>query len=66
MADHLRTAIGRERLQAGDQLPSEAQLMAHYGVARMTARNALRLHAAFRLVPFKCAGYPLRARCGPD
>ena len=43
IADHLRAAIGRERLQAGDQLPSEAQLMAHYGVARMTARNALRL-----------------------
>jgi GntR family transcriptional regulator len=36
-------AIGRERLREGDQLPSEAQLMAHYGVARMTARNALRL-----------------------
>jgi GntR family transcriptional regulator len=43
IADHLRVAIGRERLREGDQLPSEAQLMAHYGVARMTARNALRL-----------------------
>ena len=43
IADHLRAAIGRERLGPGDQLPSEAQLMAHYGVARMTARNALRL-----------------------
>jgi GntR family transcriptional regulator len=43
IADHLRVAIGRERLRAGDQLPSEAQLMTHYGVARMTARNALRL-----------------------
>jgi GntR family transcriptional regulator len=43
IADHLRVAIGRERLGPGDQLPSEAQLMAHYGVARMTARNALRL-----------------------
>jgi GntR family transcriptional regulator len=43
IADHLRTAIGRERLGPGDQLPSETQLMAHYGVARMTARNALRL-----------------------
>ena len=28
---------------AGDQLPSEAQLMDHYGVARMTIRNAMRL-----------------------
>jgi GntR family transcriptional regulator len=43
IADHLRAAIGRERLGPGDQLPSEVQLMAHYGVARMTARNALRL-----------------------
>jgi GntR family transcriptional regulator len=43
IADHLRAAIARERLGPGDQLPSEAQLMAHYGVARMTARNALRL-----------------------
>jgi GntR family transcriptional regulator len=43
IADHLRAAIGRERLGPGDQLPSETQLMAHYGVARMTARNALRL-----------------------
>lgn len=42
IADHLRAAIGRERLGPGDQLPSETQLMAHYGVARMTVRNALR------------------------
>src|SRR5215468_9389105 len=43
IADHLRAAITRERLRQGDQLPSEMQLMAHYGVARMTARNALRI-----------------------
>jgi GntR family transcriptional regulator len=43
IADHLRTAIARGRLREGDQLPSEAQLMEHYGVARMTVRNALRL-----------------------
>jgi GntR family transcriptional regulator len=43
VADHLRVAIGRRRLREGDQLPSEAQLMAHYGIARMTARNALRI-----------------------
>src|SRR5262249_62059298 len=43
IADHLRTAIARERLREGDQLPSEAQLMAHYGVARMTVRHALRV-----------------------
>src|SRR5215470_250837 len=43
IADHLRAAIGRGRLREGEQLPSEAQLMSHYGVARMTARNALKL-----------------------
>ena len=43
IADHLRAAIARQRLREGEQLPSETQLMAHYGVARMTARNALRI-----------------------
>jgi len=43
IADHLRVAIGNGRLREGDQLPSEAQLMGHYGVARMTVRNALRI-----------------------
>jgi GntR family transcriptional regulator len=43
IADHLRAAIGRGALAEGDQLPSEAQLVTHYGVTRATARNALRL-----------------------
>ena len=43
IADHLRAAIGRGSLREGEQLPSEAQLMKHYGVARMTIRNALRV-----------------------
>ena len=43
IADHLREAIERGRLREGDQLPSEAQLMDYYGVARMTIRNAMRL-----------------------
>ena len=43
IADHLRAAVARGRLRESDQLPSEAQLMEHYGVARMTVRNALRL-----------------------
>jgi GntR family transcriptional regulator len=43
IADHLRTAMGRGSLHEGAQLPSEAQLMEHYGVARMTIRNALRV-----------------------
>ncbi|GAA3096461.1 GntR family transcriptional regulator [Streptosporangium carneum] len=43
IADHIRDAIGRETLREGDKLPSEAQLMQHYGVARMTIRNALQV-----------------------
>ena len=43
IADHLRDAIARSRLREGEQLPSEAQLMEYYGVARMTIRNALRV-----------------------
>lgn len=43
IADHLREAIARGRLHEGEQLPSETQLMEHYGVARMTVRNALRI-----------------------
>ncbi len=41
IADHLRAAIERGELQPGDRLPSEAALMAHYHVARMTARQAI-------------------------
>jgi GntR family transcriptional regulator len=43
IADHLRAAIARRELPEGEQLPSETRLMEHYGVARMTIRNALRL-----------------------
>jgi GntR family transcriptional regulator len=43
IADQLRTAIRDGSLSEGDRLPSEAQLMDHYGVARMTVRNALQL-----------------------
>src|SRR5688500_14534726 len=41
IADHLRSAITSRRLREVDQLPSEAQLMAHYGITRMTVRHAL-------------------------
>jgi GntR family transcriptional regulator len=43
IADQMRVAIQAGRLNEGDRLPSEAQLMAHYGVARMTVRSALQL-----------------------
>ncbi|WP_019856334.1 GntR family transcriptional regulator [Actinopolyspora mortivallis] len=41
IADDLRVLIRSARLVAGEKLPSEARLMEHYGVARMTARQAL-------------------------
>lgn len=41
IADQLRAAIGRGDFGAGDKLPSEAALMDHYDVARMTARQAI-------------------------
>ncbi|MGW3365277.1 GntR family transcriptional regulator [Streptosporangium canum] len=43
IADHIRHAIEQGTLAEGDKVPSEAQLMQHYGVARMTIRNALQV-----------------------
>lgn len=43
IADHLREAVERGSLVAGERVPSESQLMTHYGVARMTIRNALQV-----------------------
>lgn len=41
IADQLRAQIDRGALVAGDKLPSEAELIEHYGVARMTVRQAV-------------------------
>lgn len=41
IADALRASIDAGELRTGDRLPSEAELTAHYGVARMTARQAI-------------------------
>ncbi|MFI6530811.1 GntR family transcriptional regulator [Nonomuraea sp. NPDC050547] len=43
IADHLRETIERGTLMPGAKVPSEAKLMEHYGVARMTIRSALQL-----------------------
>ena len=43
IADQLRSAIQNGRLNEGERLPSEAQLIDHYGVARMTVRNVLQV-----------------------
>ena len=43
IADHLRAGVERGQLSEGEQLPSEAQLIEHYGVARMTVRHAIQV-----------------------
>lgn len=37
----LRSAIRQQCYRAGDRLPSESALIAHFGVARMTVRQAM-------------------------
>ena len=41
IAQGIREAVSSGRLKPGDQVPSEAQLMEQFGVARMTVRQAL-------------------------
>jgi GntR family transcriptional regulator len=41
ISDQLREAIDKGRYKEGDKLPSESDLVEHYGVSRMTVRNAL-------------------------
>ncbi|GAB3055109.1 GntR family transcriptional regulator [Intrasporangium mesophilum] len=41
IAEALRESIGTGRIGPGEKVPSEAQLMEHFGVARMTVRQAL-------------------------
>lgn len=41
IADHLREAIEKGHLAENEQIPSETMLVEHYGVARMTVRNAI-------------------------
>jgi GntR family transcriptional regulator len=43
IADRIRDAIERGPLGEGDKVPSEAQLMEYYDVARMTVRQALQV-----------------------
>ncbi|WP_188897902.1 GntR family transcriptional regulator [Microlunatus endophyticus] len=50
IADDLRGQIASGVLGEGDRIPSEAQLMERYAVARMTARQALALLKAEGLV----------------
>ena len=41
IADQIRTAITAGHLGAGEMLPSQSRLAAHYGVARETTKTAL-------------------------
>src|SRR6478752_7442992 len=41
IAAALREAIGSGRMASGNKVPSETQLREHFGVARMTVRQAL-------------------------
>lgn len=41
IADLLRAAIRSQMFAPGQKIPSESELMAHFGVARMTVREAL-------------------------
>jgi GntR family transcriptional regulator len=41
IASMLRGAISSGQLEAGGRLPSEAELIEHFGVARMTVRQAV-------------------------
>ena len=41
IADQIRTAVSTGQLGAGEMLPSQSRLAAHYGVARETAKAAL-------------------------
>jgi GntR family transcriptional regulator len=50
IADHLREAIEKGRLAENEQIPSETMLVEHYGVARMTVRNAIQVLQAEGLV----------------
>lgn len=50
IADQLRDAIEKGRLAENEQIPSETMLLEHYGVARMTVRNAIGVLQAEGLV----------------
>ncbi|MFC1439206.1 GntR family transcriptional regulator [Streptacidiphilus sp. N1-10] len=41
IADQLREAIDKGRFAESDKLPSETELVGHYGASRMTVRNAI-------------------------
>lgn len=61
LAATLREKITTGQLRPGDRIPSETDLIGEYGVARETARRAVRLLRDEGLVEVR-HGYPSRVR----
>jgi GntR family transcriptional regulator, transcriptional repressor for pyruvate dehydrogenase complex len=53
VAERLRSQIVRGELNVGDRLPSEDELTAHYGIARTTLREALRILESQHLIEIR-------------
>ncbi|MFJ9030542.1 FadR/GntR family transcriptional regulator [Streptomyces sp. NPDC102274] len=53
IVDQIRLLLKEERLKPGDRLPSERELCVHFGVSRVTVREALRILEASGLVEIR-------------
>lgn len=53
IVEQIRLLLKEERLQPGDRLPSERELCVHFGVSRVTVREALRILEAGGLVEIR-------------
>lgn len=53
VADALRRMVADGQLKDGDYLPTEAELMAHFGISRPTLREAVRVLESERLVEMR-------------
>jgi GntR family transcriptional repressor for pyruvate dehydrogenase complex len=53
IVEQIRLLLKEERLRPGDRLPSERELCVHFGVSRVTVREALRILEASGLVEIR-------------
>ncbi|WP_411085143.1 FadR/GntR family transcriptional regulator [Streptomyces sp. 061-3] len=53
IVEQIRLLLKEERLKPGDRLPSERELCVHFGVSRVTVREALRILEASGLVEIR-------------
>ena len=64
---HLRRMVVDGQLKEGDFLPSEAELMSHFGVSRRRCREAVRVLESERLVEVRRGSHRCRVRVpGPE